>query len=84
MTFSSRFSEVSKEKLELLLDNSISFIVISLRLAPVFASSSRWFIVLFTFVVIGHCDCFGVFYDIQLETVLLLSDYSKYDIGLYA
>lgn len=33
------------------------------RVAPrqldVFASGSHWFIVLFTFVVIGRCNCFG-------------------------
>ena len=26
---------------------------------PVFALGPRWFIVLFVFVVIGHCNCFG-------------------------
>ena len=29
------------------------------RRLSVFASSSHWFVLLFAFVVIGHCDCFG-------------------------
>ena len=29
------------------------------RRLRVFALNSHWFVVLFTFVVIGHCDCFG-------------------------
>ena len=43
------------------------------RIAPVtcFASSSHWFIVLFTFDVFGHCSCFGFgFTNTQLKTVL--------------
>ena len=28
-----------------------------------FASSSHWFIVLFAFLVIGHCNCFAFDFD---------------------
>ena len=35
----------------------------------VFASSSHWFIVLFTFFVIGHCNCFGLQRSIENRSI---------------
>ena len=41
------------------------------RRLRVFAPSSHWFITLLSFVVIGHCNCFGLVFDTQLKTTLL-------------